>query len=170
MLDTVPSRAVSWSMIPYAASESAQGIASGHSLLARICAGTRAFAISSRVWDMEHSWVGVVGIDRHASNRMAMTTRSRCRRRLNRSPIPFIQPYFCRSKACPCAAVVASTMVASASIHRPVTVPRMVQGAIRIRGWRCIRFTSQRSPGCRHTGRHGLPQTRLGSGRASHPF
>src|SRR5262245_18972137 len=33
-----------------------------------------------------------------------MTTRSRCRRRLHRSPIPFIQPYLWRSKACPWAA------------------------------------------------------------------
>ena len=53
-------------------SESAQGIASGSSLLARLCADTRSFVIASKVWDMEHSWVGGVGIDRHASNRMAM--------------------------------------------------------------------------------------------------
>ena len=48
---------------------------------------------------------------RHAVNRMAMTTRSRCIMRLNRSPILFIQPYLWRSNACPCAAVVSSTTV-----------------------------------------------------------
>jgi hypothetical protein len=90
---------------------------------------------------MAPSVIGVVGIDRHASNRMAVTTRSRCRRRLKRSPIPFIQPYLRCSKACPWAAVVASTMVASASIQGPITVPHMVQGARRIRGWRQIRLT-----------------------------
>src|SRR5215471_12040977 len=79
--------------------------------------------------------------DCHTSTRMAMTTRSRCRRRLTRSPIPFIQPYLWRSKACPWAAVVASTMVASASTHGLVTFPRMVQGARRIRGLRRIRLT-----------------------------
>jgi hypothetical protein len=95
---------------------------------------------------------------------MAMTTRSRCIIRLHRSPIPLSQPYLWRSKACPCAAVVASTRLASASTQGPITFPRMVQGARRIRGLRRIRFTSQRSRGCRHTRRHALQQTIPGSG------
>ena len=85
--------------------------------------------------------VTMIKAARHTGNRMTMTTRSRCLRRLHRSPSPFSQPYFCRSRTCPWAAVVASTMVASASAHAPVTVPRMVQGARRIRGWRRMRLT-----------------------------